>query len=332
MIWVAWRQHRLQLLFGTAALALLLTFLLSTGFGISSTFHSTGLAACLAVAGRDCGDLSGAFSDRYTNLQFLVPLFLIIPALLGVFWGAPLVAREVEQGTYRLAWTQSVTRFRWLGTKLAVLVGATALGAGIFTWVLTWWSRPLVLASDDRLDPGIFDLRGVVPIAYALFALALGVAAGVLIRRVVPAMAATLAGYAATRGLVVLFVRPQYMAPRILTGSFFGLEPRMGLGDWILSRWTVDGAGHVLSSGHQLDFSVLASRCPGLTTIGIGPGQPPDKSAAAVCVQRIGLHVQDVYQPGSRFWAFQGIETGIFLAIAIGLLALSVYWVRRKIS
>ena len=110
-------QH--QLLTGTAALALLALFLVLSGSGIASTFRSSGLAACLAVPGRDCGDLQSVFTEHYSSLQFTIPLFLILPALLGVFWGAPLLAREVEQGTHRLAWTQSVGRLRWPLTKLS---------------------------------------------------------------------------------------------------------------------------------------------------------------------------------------------------------------------
>ena len=135
MIWVTWRQHRQQLFVGAATLAVLVGFLLLTGFGIASTFRTSGLARCLAIPGRDCGDLSQAFGDRYSSLSFLIPLFLIVPAVIGMFWGAPLVAREIEQGTHRLAWTQSVTRLRWLGTKAAALAMATVSGAVVVAWM-----------------------------------------------------------------------------------------------------------------------------------------------------------------------------------------------------
>ena len=329
MIWVTWRQHRTLLVASGGLLALMLAVLFVTGLGISHTFHASGLATCLAVPTRDCGDLASAFSDRYSSLSFLVPLFLVLPALIGIFWGAPLVAREVEQGTHRLAWTQTVTRSRWIGTKLAVLFAATAAGAALFTLVLSWWSRPLVLASDNRFEPGIFDLRGFVPIAYALFALALGIAAGALIRRLVPAMLATVTGYTLVRFFIAAFARPHYMATRVWNSSFFGIEPGARAGDWVLSRTTVDGMGNVLGAGHELNLNVLIARCPGLIP---SPGSFPDKDATAACAQRIGLHIQAVYQPGSRFWAFQGIESAIFVALAVGLLALSVWLVKRKVS
>jgi len=330
MIWVTWRQHRTLLVASGGLVALMLAFLFVTGLGISHTFHATGLATCLAVPTRDCGELASAFSDRYSSLGFLVPLFMVLPALLGIFWGAPLVAREVEQGTYRLAWTQSVTRSRWIWTKLAVLCAATAAGAALFSLVLSWWSRPLVLASDNRFDPGIFDLRGFVPIAYALFALALGIAAGALIRRLVPAMLATVTGYTLVRFFIAAFARPHYMATRVQSSSFFGLvAPGPRIGDWVISRTTVDAMGNVLGSGRGLDLNVLSARCPGLIP---SPGNLPDRDVVAACAQRIGIHLRVVYQPGTRYWPFQGIESAIFVALAVGLLALSVWLVKRKVS
>jgi len=326
MIWLTWRQHRTQLLAGAAALTLLAAFLLPTGSGIASTFRDSGLADCLAVPGRDCDDLTNLFDDRYSNLQFTIPLFLVLPALVGIFWGAPLVAREVEQGTHRLAWTQGVSRLQWTVTKVLTLAGATAVGAALLSWLLSWWSRPFVAVYDDRFSLGVFDLRGIVPVAYAVFALAVGVAAGTLIRRTVPAMAATVGVYAAVRLAVELWVRPHFASPRTLTYPLFGSSPRSGLGDWILSTRTLDGAGHVLAQGESLNLGVLGPRCPGLIPAG---GGLPDKAAVQACIQQTGLHVQVTYQPGDRYWLFQGLETGIFGFLALVLLAASIWWVRR---
>ena len=112
-----------------------------------------------------------------------------------MFWGAPLVARELESGTYRLAWTQSVTRRRWLTIKVA-LVGVAALAvAGLASWLVSWWFAPLDAINMNRFDPSVFGARGIVAIGYAGFAFALGVAAGALTRRTLPAMAATLVGF-----------------------------------------------------------------------------------------------------------------------------------------
>ena len=106
---------------------------------------------------------------------------IVVPGVIGVFWGAPLVARELETGTYRLAWTQSVTRARWIAVKLGVVGLASMAAAGLLSLMVTWWSSPI-----DRVNMTLytsFDQRGIVPIGYAAFAFALGVLAGVLIRR-----------------------------------------------------------------------------------------------------------------------------------------------------
>jgi hypothetical protein len=329
MIWLTWRQHRLQLLYGAAVLAILTGFLLSTGFGIASAFRSSGLAQCLAVPGRDCEELRGIFNPRYSGLWFTIPLFLIVPAMVGVFWGAPLVAREVEQGTHRLAWTQGIGRIRWAGTKVGALAATTVVGTALLAWILSWWSRPFVGAADDRFSLGVFDLRGIVPVAYALFALATGVAAGTLIRRTVPAMAATLGFYAAVRVGVEFWLRPHFASPSTLSYPLLGTSPRSGLGDWVLSTKTFDGAGHFLANGQVLDFNVIGPRCPGLVPAGAGL---PDKSAVQACIHQLGLHVQAIYQPGSRYWTFQGIESAIFVALTVGLVGLSLWWVRDRIA
>ncbi len=332
MIWLTWRQHRTQLMFAMAVLAVLLAFLLRTGLEIASTFRSSGLAHCLAVPGRDCGSISGSFTHRYSSLQFTVPLFLILPALIGVFWGAPLVAREVEEGTHRLAWTQAVTRTRWAWTKIAVLVAATLAGTAAVAWAGSWWSRPLVASADnDRFAQGIFDLRGIVPMAYAAFPPRLGVAAGTVIRRGVPAMAATFAAYAAIRIPVELWVRPHFAAAKTISYQFDLSTKgpvRVLSGAWVLSTKTVDGAGHLLGNGQVLDFNVMAQRCPSF------PHAPtfPSPSVVQACVRQIGLHIVSTYQPASRYWTFQGIESAIFVTLAVALFVFSTWFVRRRIA
>jgi hypothetical protein len=328
MIWLTWRQHRSQLLVGSLFLALICAALLLTGFGIASTFRSSGLARCLATQDQGCGDLQYLFSHRYSNLQFTIPLFLVLPVLLGVFWGAPLVAREVEQGTHRLAWTQSVGRLRWASMKIGFLGIATVVAAALLSFLLSWWSRPFVTASDSRFGIGIFDLRGIVPVAYALFALAAGVTAGTLIRRTVPAMAASLGVFAAVR-LSVDLLRPHFARPLTITYPSAGFNPREGSGDWVLSTKTVDSAGHFLYNGDKFDLGALGSRCPGVIP---SNGSFPDKGVVEACAQRLGLQVRSVYQPGSRYWTFQGIEAAIFVALAIGLFGFSLWWVRHKVS
>jgi ABC-type transport system involved in multi-copper enzyme maturation permease subunit len=121
----------------------------------------------------------------------------VVPPLIGIFWGAPLIARELEAGTHRLVCNQSVTRTRWLATKLAVVGGAAAATVGLLSWAVTAWAHHIDHAKDDRITPLVYGARGIVPIGYAVFAVTLDLTLGMLIRRTVPAMAATLAVYVA---------------------------------------------------------------------------------------------------------------------------------------
>jgi hypothetical protein len=214
-----------------------------------------------------------------------------------------------------------------MSTKVVALAVWTVVGAAALSFVLSWWSRPFVSSSDNRMSFGVFDLRGVVPVAYALFALAVGVAAGVLIRRTVAAMGATIGVYTIVRVAVEKWARPHYQAAKTISYPFLAPQPRAGSGDWVLSTRTLDRAGHVLANARALDFNVLHASCPGLPAPGIGF---PDKSLLLPCIQRVGLRVQETYQPGSRYWLFQGIESAIFVALALALLGFAWWWVRRR--
>ena len=150
-------------------------------------------------------------------------LSLAVPGLIGMFWGAPLVAREFETGTFRLVWTQGVTRVRWLAAKLAI-AGAAAIAAGeLFTLMVAWWSSPIHKANAGytAFTSGSFH-TGVAPAGYAAFAFALGVTAGLLIRHTLPAMAVTLAVYTAVIVAFPVWVRP-HLIPPVQTTSTLSL-------------------------------------------------------------------------------------------------------------
>jgi hypothetical protein len=304
--------------------------LLLSGYQMLHVFKSSGLARCLATAGADCGELRSSFTNHYNGYQFLVPLFLLAPVLFGMFFGAPLIAREIENGTHRLAWTQGVTRKRWISTHALMVVGFAITGSAALAGLVTWWSRPLVTSSaSGRFTPGIFDLRGIVPVAYAIFAVMLGVAIGSLVKKTLPAVGLTLAGFAAVRVPITLFVRRYYMSAKTMVlpfGQFKGPQSRVG-DPWVISQNTIDRFGHIVSRGGGIEFPYLASQCPALAAV--GPFQKPDPGVFESCMNHIGLKTSMVYQPASRFWAFQWIEFGIFIAIALALAWFVVRRVRR---
>jgi ABC-type transport system involved in multi-copper enzyme maturation permease subunit len=279
------------------------------------------LERCLTRTGADCSALINNL-DRYDSLQWFLPLVIAAPAFFGMFWGAPLVARELENGTHRLVWTQGVTRRRWITSKLAIVLGGTVLASGILALTVTWWSRPFVDAGKwVRFQPGNFDLQGIVPIAYTVFAVALGS----LFRKTLPAAFATLAGFAAVR-IPIGFLRRYYMAPETSLTPFKVDEPILSSTgqNWVLSSQIVDGSG-ASTDMFLLSPQTLAERCPDL----LGPDQLLDKANAGRCIQRIGLQMSETFHPAGRFWAFQWIEAGIFLALAAALIAFVIWRVKR---
>jgi hypothetical protein len=212
MIAVASRQHRVQLSCGVALMVVLGALLLLTGEQMTSYLRSTGFSACLAAHAGACDTFSHLFENRYGGLLRNVAYLNFLPMLVGVFWGAPLVARELETGTFKLAWTQSVTRRRWLAVKLTLFVVCAAAISTVFSLLLGWWLHPFAELQFgngfSRMDLNSFDFQGVVPIGYSVFAFAAGAAAGVIVRRVLPAMAITFAIYLPLRIWVQGTARP----------------------------------------------------------------------------------------------------------------------------
>jgi hypothetical protein len=269
-----------------------------------------------------------------------------------MFWGAPLIAREIESGTYRLAWTQGVTRARWFVTKLLIVGGASMVAAGLLSWMFTWWSTPYDAVGADRFSSTIFDSSYIAPIGYAAFAFALGVTAGVLWRRTVPAMATTLAVFIAVRLSFAHYVRPRLLTPLSTIASFkhaqnigfertpTGMSFVAGSGSQpnaLLVSDTVVGShgGTVTSQWLKDNCRALFNFTPppsqgksGPTSVGVKP------SAFTDCMHKITLSFHQVltYQPANRFWTFQWMEMSIYIVLAILLGLFSYRWVRRRIA
>jgi hypothetical protein len=322
MMALTWRQHRAQLLTAAALVALLSGYLLFTGHQMASFMTSIGLRSCLSDHGQ-CDVLASAFLMRFGSTANVFTLIDLAPLLAGLFWGAPLVARETERGTHRMAWTQSVSRRRWLVVKLAAFTGAAIAAAAVISLLVAWWLRPFneLMAVDagghvNRMAPNIYDLSGIVPAASALFAFALGTAAGALIRRTIPAMAVTIGGYLALR-LPLESLRYQFIAPLTAHGHF-GATPSTPLSAYVVSTFYTDAAGHPVAFGTMV--SACQSSHGGETGIRLS------------CLAAKGFQFATAYQPDSRFWTLQGIESAIFIGAAAALLAFASWWTIRRIS
>lgn len=199
MVWLAWRQYRLELLLLGAIFAGLLAFLLPTGFERHAQYRDSGLQACLD-AGLDCPALRDSLVQRYDRLSAIVGWFTVVPAFVGLILAAPMII-DVEQRTYRLAWTQSISRERWLAVHVGLAVAVAVAFSAAFTLLMTWWHAPLDRsATVSGKDLGAsFTFEGVLPVAYTAFALGLALVAGVLSRRFQVAIAACVAGFVAVR-------------------------------------------------------------------------------------------------------------------------------------
>jgi ABC-2 family transporter protein len=334
MMWFTWRQFRTQTWIAVGALAVVAAVLVVTGRSLVELWTTSGAATChgncdTAVSTFLSAVRRGVNDKVYT---FSLGMMYVVPALIGIFWGAPLVARELEAGTHRLVWTQAITRTRWLATKLAVVGAAAAATVGLLSWAVTSWAHHIDHANGNRIQPLIYGGRAIVPVGYALFAFTLGVTAGMLIRRTVPAMAATLAGYVTAVVCMPLGIRG-HLAPAthaalplditrihallIKPNSVMEVVSGAGSGNaWVLSNVTITPTGQVFT----------------------GPANPqycgPDQGATACMdwIGSLGLRSSVTYQPASHFWLLQWTETGVFLAAAVLLTAFCFWWTRRRLT
>jgi hypothetical protein len=342
MIWLSWRQFRAQAIVAGAALVVVAIALAATGPHLASLFDSNGLATCRTTCNTDATNFIDQVKGSATELIFYGSTFLLyaVPGLIGIFCGAPLVARELESGTFLLAWNQSVPRARWIAVKLG-LVGLAAMATtGLLSLMTSWWASPIYRAAQkaganslsiDKIAPPLFGATGIAPIGYAAFAFALGVTAGVLIRRTIPAMAITLVIFAAVQVVMPLLVQPHLIPPAQLTAPFNAntaneimiTSPGNTMtvvgnysqpGAWILSNQTITPSGRVFTGP-------ATSAC-------ISSTAPPQECQNWLDSQHLRQLIS--YQPASRFWPMQWLEMAIYLVLAAGLSLLCIWQVRRR--
>jgi hypothetical protein len=312
MAWVTWRQHRIQVALGLALLAGIGIIAAASGFGIRSAYDRQELASCLPPAARSgCDIVVRHFQSEYSGEVLVARYLVFLPVLIALFVGAPLLARELEHGTYRLAWTQGVTPRRWLLSQTLLLALATALGALVLSAIVMWWRHPFDTL-DGRMTPSRFEIEGLVVPAYAVFALAVGVLAGALLKRTVPAMSAALLAFVAARLAVGHFLRPRYVPAEHDTAT--GLTPTTHAHDWVLSNSLVDAVGRQISAARENLAIVHAQQA---------------RIDAQEYLLSLGWRRAVSFQPSDRFWTFQAIEAGIFLALAAVLVVVTLRLVQR---
>jgi hypothetical protein len=333
MAWVTWRQHRIALASLAVFLGALAACLWRVGLGLHQAYAAA--TACHPVTSPVCDQLQTRFSGMD---PFLANGYVLqaVPALIGAFAGAPVLARELETGTFRYAWTQSIGRWRWTLAKLVPLAVAVTAAAGALSVILSWYYQPylatgnLYLPEESPLT-NLFDLRGIAFAAWTLAAFAIGALAGMLTRRVVPAMAGTLATYAGLTFTAGLYLRQHYLTPLITRNLF---NPPASA--WIISQWWTKGGTTVSQSTmNQALTSMFYRMMPVVHRFAPkGSDVKAQKHQTNLDILHYltqhGYTEWTRYQPASRFWPFQWIEGGWLLALSVLLIAATVWLVRRR--
>jgi hypothetical protein len=309
VIWVAWRQQRTEALIAASVIALLALLLVPTGIHMASAYDHDGLSACLGHQhAQTCNTAIDSFRQRFRQLADLLGWLTLIPGLIGVLLAAPFVL-QLESGSYRLDWTQSISRRRWIAGKLGIAVAAGAVFSFAFVALLTWWRTPLVHLQ-GRMEPSVFDSEGVVVFGYTLFALGLALAVGVIWRRAVPALVVAFAGYFASRLFVDVWLRERLTTPATSTWPVRTAEPHALSGAWIVTEHPSDKLGHVLP--------LQSGICQ------------PGVSSRSCLIQHSAGFMHAVYEPASRFWAMQTVELALFGGLALCLIALAAWWTHER--
>ena len=320
MIWVAWRRHRLLL-------ALFAGLLVGLGVWMILLAHAFDHASNVCRNQTyQCGFQYGIVSVE-NQATAINALLLLLPCLAGIVFGAPLVAGELEHYTNRLVWTQGISRTRWFITKWVVV--GLILGAltSLLMLITQYWSGhvfarlPLSVALHGRIQPTLFAVTGVAPVAYTLFAFSLGAALGAIIRRTSWAVVATIVGYTAVALLMVFSIRPNlasqgFMAETRSTSVQYVALPTPQ--PWMLGYGFRFAPSTRPPTGAE-SASAIAQRCM-------------DQKSGGSYIRCLSAH--DVeggfsYQPASHYWALQWGEAAIYFASALVLFGLALLAVRR---
>jgi hypothetical protein len=295
MIWVTWRQHRAQAIACLIVLCAVAAFTISVGTWMRSAFDSDGLPACLARSGgAGCPAVITSFVNQFNrSITEIISVPLIaIPGLLGIVVGAPLLGGELERGTWRLAWTQTVPRTRWLAAKLGLITGGLIVFGAAVTGLMTWFHAPLDRVI-PRLQPGLSSPEGLTFTASLLCAFGLAVLAGLLLRNVIGAMVAAYIAWEIPATAILLMSGPI----RVLPAATMRIPCRAG--------------------------------CPG-ASLGSVPPVTGHLGDSVLSITHSGSDLLVTYVPASQFWPLQFIQGGLFLAITAAALGTAIWLLHKR--
>jgi ABC-type transport system involved in multi-copper enzyme maturation permease subunit len=326
---VTWLQHR-----GTIVSLVALLIAIALAMILAESHSRTAYAQYVAngcitnFLHAPCGTIGNWFADSTDAVSALVIAVCALPAIAGVFVGAPLLSREFEAGTFRFTFTQRVGRNRFVLTTLmilAIIVIMIALASGL---LLSWLVHPFeVVGIDDRWQSGLFNASSIMLAGWCVFALCAGVFLGACIKRVVSSMAATavvVGGlfiatfmYLVNWMLSIGGLTTSRLSPIGLGLGKLDLPPKVApgapQGSWLIRSWFAGPHGQLLSAKaanrvYERIFEASNSKSFNLT-------------------RWLSLHhvVFDVsYQPASHFIIFQlgAVVILVVLASVFAILTL----------
>ena len=322
LAWVAWRRNRATVFGLGGLLAALAAYLLVTGLQMHSAYDDLG--SCVPPITTDaCRIRWDSFINGYGQRGLTGPLLVLLPGIVGAVVGAPLVGRELESGVFRYSWTQGVGRMRWTVAIVLPIVVLTAALMGALGLLVAWRNGPLSDAGvAQRLDGTTFPTTGVAVMGWTLLALSTGVLAGLLWRRVVPAVASSFAVWFGV-ALLASARRPYLVTPLTSIG-----DPPTGSLD-VASSWTKNGAPVSASEVSSVLESVGVQMREDGFSAHVGGGSPAPTDPIIYLSEHGYIQVHS-YQPDSRYWTFQWMELGWLVLLSLALLGLTFWLIRRR--
>ncbi|GHF74909.1 transporter [Streptomyces mashuensis] len=321
-LWLAWRQQRATVLVAAAVLAVCAVWVAFRRADMMAFLHdhSLSLAGCKGWDAEECttGGAGGpelvrrVLADNTGAIRALGALSAAVPVLVGLFWGAPLIGRELETGTTKLALTQGAGLRAWFASRFALAAVCAVTCSAVLAALVAWWWGPISNSLDGLYwyDGFIFNATGPAAVGCALFGLAAGTAAGVLHRRTLPAMGSALAAVVLVR-LSLQVLRPEWIAPERRVTP--GMTPKKYVG----SAWSTGEFGYLDKAGREYPISHYCQT-----------------SGAELrrCMAEEGFVARyHKVRPAGDFWILQWIETAVFIGLAAALIAATYAVLRRRL-
>jgi hypothetical protein len=310
MTWLVWRQHR------AGFWAILAAAALSVAWMVYQRGRMTDFLDGFGYPGKSLDEVGGQFQQYVDAFSYVATGLSAIPILLGVFLGAPLLAGDLENGTAKLVAAQSMSRTRWLVTKLALAGLVVVVSTSALSAVFGWWWNPVKSEATvmDWTSTEAFNNTGPVPVALTLLSVFGGVAIGVVLRRTLMAMVVTFGFTVAVQVVWGYFLLSLGNVVTVTTNKGVGENASPSLPDnaYQIDEWYRTGSGDLLGwstcSGEQTD------------------------QAREVCLQKadvVGWSVD--YLPMSQMNGMQWFGASILFALTAAVVAFLFFWGRKRL-